>query len=73
MEKGKTVTEAARTLGVDPDHIVSVGNSRYDVSMFEHSALGIAFCPEDDHVREKADVVIDEKDLRKVLDHLDGF
>lgn len=41
--------------------------------MFEHSALGIAFCPEDDHVREKADVVVDEKDLRKVLDHLDGF
>ena len=73
MEKGKTVTEAARRLGVGPDHIVSVGNSRYDVSMFEHSALGIAFCPEDDHVREKADVVVDEKDLRKVLDHLDGF
>ncbi len=73
MEKGKTVTEAARRLGVGPDQIVSVGNSRYDVSMFEHSALGIAFCPEDDHVREKADVVVDEKDLRKVLDHLDGF
>ena len=73
MEKGKTVTEAARMLGVGPDNIISVGNSRYDVSMFEHSTLGIAFCPEDDHVRENADVVIDEKDLRKVLDHLDGF
>jgi phosphoserine phosphatase len=73
MEKGRTVAEAAERLGVGADDIVSVGNSRYDVSMFEHSALGIAFCPEDDHVRRKADVVIDEKDLRRVLDHLDGF
>ena len=73
MDKGRTVTDAARKLGVSPDNIVSVGNSRYDVSMFLHSALGIAFCPEDDHVRELADVVVVEKDLRRILDHLDGF
>lgn len=73
MEKGKTVTEAARTLGVGPNDVVSIGNSRYDVSMFMHSALGIAFCPEDDHVKTMADVVVNEKDLRRVLDHLDGF
>lgn len=73
MEKGKTVADAARMLGVGRDHVVSVGNSRYDVSMFEHSALGIAFCPEDDLIRERADVVVYEKDLRKILEHLDGF
>lgn len=73
MEKGRTVEEAARALGVGPEGVVSVGNSRYDVSMFERSALGIAFCPEDELVRERADVVVEEKDLRKVLDHLDGF
>lgn len=73
MEKGRTVAEAARMLGAGPEDIVSVGNSRYDVSMFESSALGIAFCPEDELVRERADAVVDEKDLRRVLDHLDGF
>ncbi len=73
MEKGRTVEEAARRLGVDPEGIVSVGNSRYDVSMFEHSALGIAFCPEDEDAREGADAVVEEKDLRRVLDHLDDF
>jgi phosphoserine phosphatase len=73
MDKGSKVSEAARELGVRHEDIVSVGNSRYDVSMFEHSAFGIAFCPEDDHVKEKADAVVVEKDLRKVLEHLDGF
>lgn len=73
MEKGRTVEEAARKLGVGPEGIVSVGNSRYDVSMFERSALGIAFCPEDELVRERADVVVEEKDLKRVLGHLDAF
>ena len=73
MDKGRTVLDAAEMFGAGPADIVSVGNSRYDVSMFERSALGIAFCPEDDHVMEKADVVVHEKDLMKVLDHLDGF
>lgn len=71
MDKGNTVIEAAAMLGVGPNDIVSVGNSRYDVSMFERSALGIAFCPEDETVREEADIVVDEKDLRVLLRHLD--
>lgn len=71
MDKGRTVAEAAETLGVGPENIVSVGNSRYDVSMFERSALGIAFCPEDELVREAADIVVERKDLRELLGHLD--
>ncbi len=73
MDKGRSVAEAAAVLGVSKEDVVSVGNSRYDVSMFEHSALGIAFCPEDEEVRDGADVVVEEKDLRRVLDHLEGF
>lgn len=71
MDKGSTVSEAARALGVRKEDVVSVGNSRYDVSMFERSGLGIAFCPEDDHVRERADVVVDSKDLSAILEHMD--
>lgn len=73
MEKGRTVSDAARILGARKEDVVSVGNSRYDVSMFEHSGLGIAFCPEDDHVRTRADFVVDDKDLSLILDHLDRF
>jgi phosphoserine phosphatase len=71
MEKGHTVTEAAKILGVSWEDIVSVGNSRYDVSMFEHSGLGIAFCPADELVRQRADAVVEEKDLSMILDHIE--
>lgn len=69
-DKGDAVDTAAKTLGVEHKDIASVGNSKYDVSMFRRSALGIAFCPEDDDVRSEADVVIDRKDLREILQHL---
>ncbi len=66
-DKGEALAAAALILGVSTEETASVGNSKYDVSMFRRSALGIAFCPEDDEVRREADVVVDEKDLRDIL------
>ncbi|MBU1158399.1 MAG: HAD-IB family phosphatase [Candidatus Thermoplasmatota archaeon] len=71
MDKGNTVTETARRLGIGQKDIVSVGNSRYDVTMFEASSLGIAFSPEDEEVRARADIVVEGRDLRRILDHID--
>lgn len=68
--KGEKVDMIADMLGIRKEDVASVGNSRYDVPMFDASGLGIAFCPEDDEVRGRADVVIDEKDLRAILDEL---
>jgi phosphoserine phosphatase len=70
MDKGDGVEMAAKALGVERGRIVSVGNSRYDVSMFRRSSKGIAFCPSDDIVREEADAVVDEKNLAKILEHI---
>jgi phosphoserine phosphatase len=70
MDKGEAVRRVARQLGATKEETVSVGNSRYDVSMFDQSGLGIAFCPEDDIVREKADVVVDKKDLTAILEFI---
>lgn len=67
MDKGDAVTAAGRTVRADMSEIVSVGNSRYDVSMFDRSSLGIAFCPSDDEVRSKAGAVVEEKDLAGIL------
>jgi phosphoserine phosphatase len=69
-DKGDGVTEAARHFGMQKNDVVSVGNSKYDISMFESSGKGIAFCPSDDDVRNAADSVILEKDLSRVLDEL---
>lgn len=44
-----------------------MGNSCFDIPMFEISGLGVAFNPEDVCVRTAADYVVERKDLRDVL------
>ena len=66
-QKGEKVEELAELFGLVEDEIMSVGNSRYDVPMFEASGTGLAFCPEDSVTRESADEVVDDKDLARIL------
>ena len=66
-QKGEKVEELAELFGLVEDDIMSVGNSRYDVPMFEASGMGLAFCPEDSVTRESADQVVDDKDLAMIL------
>lgn len=70
MDKGDSVTEVATRLDVPKEQVVSVGNSQYDVTMFERSGMGIAFMPSDDHVRQSAHAVVEEKDLRGILKYI---
>lgn len=70
MDKGDAVDEAGRLVGAGKEEIISVGDSRYDVSMFDRSGKGIAFCPSDDEVRERANVVVEVKDLSEILKHV---
>lgn len=69
-DKGDGVTEAAERLRIRKEDVVSVGNSKYDISMFRSSGKGIAFCPSDDEVRKAADAVVEEKDLSRILEKL---
>jgi phosphoserine phosphatase len=66
--KDQKVEMLTDMFGLDKSDVVSVGNSRYDIPMFDASGLGIAFCPEDDDILERADRVVHEKDLRRILD-----
>lgn len=70
MDKGDAVTAMAQRFGADRSEVVSIGNSRYDISMFKRSGRGIAFRPMDDDIRNSADAVVNLKDLRHVLTHL---
>lgn len=72
MDKGDAVEEMGASMRVDKKDIITVGNSQYDVSMFERSGLGIAFHPSDSKVREKADAVIEGNDLSEVLEVIDS-
>lgn len=44
-----------------------IGDSKFDVPLFEEAGLSIAFNSNDDQVKQKADVVVDGKDLSKVV------
>ena len=72
IDKGDAVSQAGESMGVTKKDIVTVGNSQYDISMFERSGFGIAFHPSDQTVREKADAVVEEKDLAKIVDVIDS-
>jgi len=70
MDKGEAVVKAARSLGIGLENTVSIGNSRYDVTMFERTGSSIAFHPSDEYVRSHAKFVVEEGDLTKLLKYL---
>ena len=51
------------------EEVAAVGDGANDISMIESAGCGIAFNAKDS-VKEIADVVVDEKDLTKVLDEI---
>ena len=59
----------AEGAGADMEEIVAVGNGDVDTCMVEAAGLGIAFNPNSVRLVEAADVVIKEKDLRRILEH----
>jgi len=73
MYKEKTVVEISNQLGVPLNRIAAVGNSCFDIPMFEACGLGIAFNPSDDCVRDAADYVVEGNDLCKILPVLEEY
>lgn len=66
-DKGKPLRKLLENNGIAKEECAAVGNSYGDAAMFEVCGLGIAFNPQDDTVREKADVVVEGDDLREIL------
>ena len=71
--KDEAVESLAKKLGISTNCIAAVGNSCFDIPMFEVSGIGIAFNPDDDCVKKHADFVILKKDLSKVYTLLQKF
>ena len=55
--------------GITLEEVVAVGDGANDISMIESAGCGIAFNAKDS-VKEIADIVVEEKDLTKVLDEI---
>ena len=73
MYKDKNVRNLAKKLNIPLEKCAAIGNSCFDVPMFETCGMGIAFNPDDDCVRESADIVVEGKDLSRVIPALEPF
>ncbi len=68
--KGAIVKMLQRRLGVPKERTASVGDSMGDVGMFAESGCAVLFNPWDDRPKGYAHHVVEEKDLRLVLELL---
>ncbi len=71
--KEEVLGQLQRQLGIAPEETASVGDSEIDLGLFRRSRLGVAFLPKDEAIRAKAHAVVDERNLARVLDALEGF
>jgi phosphoserine phosphatase len=67
IHKEKNVEQLIKKINISSDSCASIGNSCFDIPMFEKTAIGIAFNPEDECIRKSADIVVEGKDLRKII------
>jgi len=71
--KDENVRTLRTQLALPVEACAAVGNSCFDIPMFETCGLGVAFNPEDDCVRASADVIVEGKDLSKLIPALSPF
>ncbi len=71
--KDLAVKSLSEELKIPLSRIASVGNSCFDIPMLEITGLGVAFNPADDCTREAADVIVQGRDLSKILPAFNSF
>ncbi|MDR2099324.1 MAG: phosphoserine phosphatase SerB, partial [Campylobacteraceae bacterium] len=69
FSKGDMLLRIQSLLKIGSENTMSIGDGANDASMFEFSALKVAFCAKE-VLKSKANVIIESKDLTKVLDHI---
>ncbi len=70
MRKDKPLNDLSEKLEIPLSDFVAIGDSKYDISMLKAAGLAIAFNPMDKEVRKAADIVVEGRDFRKILDYL---
>jgi len=67
--KGEMVKRLQALLGVSQESTLVVGDGANDRSMFPFAAKRVAFCAKP-ILKKEANIIIDEKDLRLILEHI---
>ncbi len=69
FSKGDMLRRLQNLLHVSYENTVAVGDGANDISMFECAAKKVAFCAKP-ILKNAANIVIDEKDMRRLLDFI---
>ena len=69
FSKGDMLRRLQALLGITPENTVAIGDGANDRSMFAHAGTRIAFCAKE-ILKKEANVIIDTKDLTKVLEYV---
>ena len=72
FSKGDMLQRLQKLLGISEQQTLVCGDGANDVSMFAHAATRVAFCAKP-VLREKANIIVEQKDLRQVLSKLDEW
>lgn len=68
--KEKALINLAEKLKTPLSNFIAIGDSKYDISMLKVAGLAIAFNSKDEEIKKVADVVIEDNNIRKILDYL---
>jgi phosphoserine phosphatase len=68
-DKKRVLQSLLKILEMKPKHCAVVGDSVFDISLFDMVGFSIAFNSRDERVKKSADISIESKDLRTVLSH----
>lgn len=69
FSKGDMINRLQSLLGVSESETLVVGDGANDLSMFSYASERVAFCAKD-ILKKEANIVIDRKDLREILNHI---
>lgn len=66
-EKTKVLQNLVQMLRITTEQCAVIGDSIFDIPLFEVAGFSIAFNSEDNEVKRNADVTIKQRDLREIL------
>ena len=69
FSKGDMIQRVQAMLGVSKENTLVAGDGANDVSMFPYAEKRVAFCAKE-VLKKEANIIVDEKDLTKILDHI---
>ena len=67
--KGQMLKRLQKLLDVSEENTLAVGDGANDLSMFKYASKRVAFCAKP-ILKESANIIIEEKDLSKILEYI---